>query len=162
MDEPLNKQKGKKEGVIRKVNSVIRRKKEFCKLTSFKLYILAFIIFIVLFFFFAFLIYRNLKKVSELDKVLKARHKELEDGDNTRIELLNQIDAVEKQIELKKKYIDEKRALDAEKTEEYNKQKKIYENIEEIQNKIIDENNISILLDESISNLNNRIVTLKS
>ena len=69
---------------------------------------------------------------------------------------------LQKQIELKKKYIDEKRALDAEKTEEYNKQKKIYENIEEIQNKIIDENNISILLDESISNLNNRIVTLKS
>ena len=98
-----NKPKGRSGSVKKRGASVHVKKKEFCKLTSFKLYILVFISFAVLFFCLAYLIFKKLKQVSELEKVIKVRDKELQDGDNTRIELINQIDAVEKQIELKKK-----------------------------------------------------------
>ena len=97
-----NKPKGRS-GSVKKRGSVHVKKKEFCKLTSFKLYMLVFIIFAVFFFILTYLIFKKLKQVSELEKVIKVRDKELQDGDNTRIELINQIDAVEKQIELKKK-----------------------------------------------------------
>ena len=63
----------------------------------------------------------------------------MEAGDKTRIELLEKIDSVEKQIELKKRYVKEKKEIDAQKLEEYNEIKKIYENIEEMQNKIGDQ-----------------------
>ena len=168
-DEPLtvnnsNKSKGRSgdTNMKKRSGSLRHKKKESSKFSPFKIYILIFIIFTILFFFFAYLIFKNLKNISEIDKVLKARNKELEDGDNTRIELLNQIDAVEKQIELKKKYVNDKRKIDEEKFEEYNKQKKIFENVEALQNRIKDEHSISILLDESISNLNKRINALQS
>ena len=85
----------------------------------------------------------------------------MEEGDKTRIELLKKINFVEKQIELKKIYIKEKREIDAQILEEYNIQKKIFENIEEIQNIINDDKQYSLVLDEAIYNLNNRIHNLK-
>ena len=168
-EEPLtvsnsNKPKGKSGSISMKkrTGSQRHKKKGSSKFSPFQIYILIFIIFTVLFFFFAYLIYKNLKQISEIDKALEAKNKELEVGDNTRIELLNQIDAVEKQIELKKKYVNEKRKIDEEKFEEYNKQKKIFENVEALQNRIMDEHSISILLDESINNLHKRINALQS
>ena len=102
-----------------------------------------------------------MKTLSELKTVLEIRKKELEEGDKTRIELLEKINIVEKQMELKKKYIKEKREIDAQKLEEYNIQKKIFENIEEMQNLINDEKQYSLILDEAITNLNNRFHNLK-
>ena len=44
--------------------------------------------------------------------------------------------------------------------EEYNEQRKIFENIEEMQKKIIEENQYSVVLDEAINNLNSRLNNL--
>ena len=41
--------------------------------------------------------------ISELKDILEKRKKESEAGDKTRIELLEKIDSVEKQVKLKKK-----------------------------------------------------------
>ena len=101
-----------------------------------------------------------MRNLSELKDVLETRKKELEEGDKTRIELLEKIDSVEKQIELKKKYVKEKKEIDAQKLEEYNEQRKIFENIEEMQKKIIEENQYSVVLDEAINNLNSRLNNL--
>ena len=100
---------------------------------------------------------KNLKKIQELDKSIKKRNKELESGEKTRIELLDRIEVIQNQIEDKEKEIKEKKKFDEEKLTEYNEQKKIYENIEKLQNEIIDENMTSLCLDEAINNLNNRI-----
>ena len=109
----------------------------------------------------AYFIYKNLRTISELKDVLETRKKELESGDKTRLELLEKIDSVEKQIELKKRYVNEKKEIDQQKFEEYNENKKIYENIEAIQNQIIEETQYSLVLDEAINNLNSRINSLK-
>ena len=110
-----------------------------------------------LFCFFGFLIYKNLKKIQEMEKSIKKRNKELESGEKTRIELLDKIEAIENQIETKKKEIKEKKKYEEKILNEYNEQKKIYENIEKLQNEIIVENMTSLCLDEAINNLNNRI-----
>ena len=96
----------------------------------------------------------------ELKKVLKKNQKELEDGDKTRIELQEKVDSMEKQMELKKRYIKEKREVDNQKLEEYNQQKKICDDIEAQIQKIDDENINTLILDEAITNLNNRINNL--
>ena len=101
-----------------------------------------------------------MRTISELKDVLETRKKELEAGDKTRIELLEKIDSVEKQIELKKRYVKEKKEIDTQKLQEYNEIKKIYENIEEMQNKINEQNQYSLVLDETINNLNSRINNL--
>ena len=108
-----------------------------------------------------YFICKNLRTISELKDVLETRKKELESGDKTRLELLEKIDSVEKQIELKKRYVNEKKEIDQQKFEEYNENKKIYENIEAIQNQIIEETQYSLVLDEAINNLNSRINSLK-
>ena len=126
-----------------------------------KIYIIiAFVIFAIIFCTLAYFIYKNLRTISELKDVLETRKKELEAGDKTRIELLEKIDSVEKQIELKKRYVKEKKEIDAKKLEEYNENRKIFENIEAMQNKIIEEQQYSLVLDEAINNLNNRINNL--
>ena len=53
-----------------------------------------------------------------------------------------------------------KKEIDAQKLEEYNEQRKIFENIEEMQKKIIEENQYSVVLDEAINNLNSRLNNL--
>ena len=161
-EEPLNinsnKQRARHGSVSkRKRGGSVRQKRRDQTKSTLKYYILAFVIFIILFCFFGFLIYKNLKKIQELDKSIKKRNKELESGEKTRIELLDKIEVIENQIEIKKKEIKEKRKYDEEKLTEYNEQKKIYENIEKLQNEIIDENMTSLCLDEAINNLNNRI-----
>ena len=123
--------------------------------------IISFVIFAVMFCTLAYFIYKNLRTISELKDVLETRKKELESGDKTRLELLEKIDSVEKQIELKKRYVNEKKEIDQQKFEEYNENKKIYENIEAIQNQIIEETQYSLVLDEAINNLNSRINSLK-
>ena len=155
-EEPLS-QKVKK-GNLSKKKGDHRKKKISSKI---RLYIIiSFVIFALIFFILGYFIYKNLRTLSELKDVLETRKKELEVGDKTRIELLEKIDSVEKQIELKKKYVKEKREIDAQKLEEYNEQKKIFENIEEMQNKIIEENQYSLVLDEAINNLNSRLNNL--
>ena len=161
-EEPLNinnstSQKGK-QGNIRKKKGDHRKKKISSKIRMY--IIIAFAIFALIFCILGYFIYKNLRSLSELKDILETRKKELEEGDKTRIELLEKIDSVEKQIELKKKYVKEKKEIDAQKLEEYNEQKKIYENIEEMQNKIIEENQYSIVLDEAINNLNSRLNNL--
>ena len=161
-EEPLsinnNKQRGRHGSVSkRKRGSSLRQKRKPQPKSSLKYYILAFVIFIILFCFLGFLIYKNLKKIQELDKSIKKRNKELESGEKTRIELLDRIEVIQNQIEDKEKEIKEKKKFDEEKLTEYNEQKKIYENIEKLQNEIIDENMTSLCLDEAINNLNNRI-----
>ncbi len=126
-----------------------------------KIIIISFVIFAVMFCTLAYFIYKNLRTISELKDVLETRKKELESGDKTRLELLEKIDSVEKQIELKKRYVNEKKEIDQQKFEEYNENKKIYENIEAIQNQIIEETQYSLVLDEAINNLNSRINSLK-
>ena len=126
-----------------------------------KIIIISFVIFSVMFCTLAYFIYKNLRTISELKDVLETRKKELESGDKTRLELLEKIDSVEKQIELKKRYVNEKKEIDQQKFEEYNENKKIYENIEAIQNQIIEETQYSLVLDEAINNLNSRINSLK-
>ena len=154
-----NKPKGRNGSIKKKKgHSDYKKKKEPSKI---RIYIfLPYIIFIIIFCFLNYYIYKELKTLSEIKTVLETRKKELDAGDKTRIELLEKIDSVEKQVELKKRYIKEKRELDAQKLEEYNQQKKIYENIEDMQNKIIKENQNSLILDEAINNLNNRIDNL--
>ena len=160
--EPLNvnsssNPKGKQVSVRRKRSEHKKRKLS----KNIKIYvIISFVIFAVIFCTLAYFIYKNLRTISELKDVLETRKKELEEGDKTRIELLEKIDSVEKQIELKKRYVKEKKELDAKKLEEYNEIKKIYENIEEMQNKINEENQYSFVLDEAINNLNSRINNL--
>ena len=156
----FNKAKGRKGSIKRKrAHSVHKKKKEINKT---RLYIIIpLIIFGITFFILSYFIYKELKTLSELKTVLVIRKKELEEGDKTRIELLEKINIVEKQMELKKKYIKEKREIDAQKLEEYNIQKKIFENIEEMQNLINDEKQYSLILDEAITNLNNRFHNLK-
>ena len=154
----INKQKGRHGSVSkRKRGNSVRQKRRDQTKSSLKYYILAFVIFIILFCFFAFLIYKNLKKIQEFDKSIKKRNKELESGEKIRIELLDKIEAIQNQIESKKKEIKEKKKYEEEKLNEYNEQKKIYENIEKLQNEIIEENMTSLCLDEAINNLNNRI-----
>ena len=126
-----------------------------------KIIIISFVIFAVMFCTLTYFIYKNLRTISELKDVLETRKKELESGDKTRLELLEKIDSVEKQIELKKRYVNEKKEIDQQKFEEYNENKKIYENIEAIQNQIIEETQYSLVLDEAINNLNSRINSLK-
>ena len=127
-----------------------------------KIYIIiSFVIFAVMFCTLVYFICKNLRTISELKDVLETRKKELESGDKTRLELLEKIDSVEKQIELKKRYVNEKKEIDQQKFEEYNENKKIYENIEAIQNQIIEETQYSLVLDEAINNLNSRINSLK-
>ena len=165
MEENLtenNANKQKVKGLLKKKTQKKTNKTNFCNISSSKIYIFIIIICAILILFFAYLIFVNLRKVSELDSILVERNKELEAGEKTRLEMLSQIEDIEKRIELKKKYIEEKGAIDAEKLEEYNAQKKIYENLESVENKIIDESNMSILLDESIANLKKRISALKS
>ena len=161
-EEPLNinnptSQKGKQAN-LRKKKGDQRKKKISSKIRMY--IIISFSIFAVIFCILGYFIYKNLRNLSELKDVLETRKKELEQGDKTRIELLEKIDSVEKQIELKKKYVKEKKELDAQKLEEYNEQKKIFENIEEMQNKIIEENQYSLVLDEAINNLNSRLNNL--
>ena len=156
-EEPLNNQKGKK-GILSKKKGDHRKKKISSKIRLYT--IIAITIFAIIFCILGYFIYKNLRTLSELKDVLETRKKELEDGDKTRIELLEKIDSVEKQIELKKKYVKEKREIDAQKLEEYNEQRKIFENIEEMQNKIISENEYSLVLDEAINNLNSRLNNL--
>ena len=162
-EEPLNvnsnRQKIKPTSITKKRrgSTVRQKKKEPSKLSSIRYYIIAFIIFIVLFCFCCYMIYKNLKKISEMEKAIKKRNKELEEGEKTRIELLDKIEDLEKQVELKKKEYKEKKKYDTEKLNEYNEQKKIYENIEKLQNEIEEENMISLTLDEGIINLNHRI-----
>ena len=163
-EEPLNihnynKPKGRHGSIKKKRgHSEHKKKKEPSKI---RIYIfLPYIIFIIIFCFLSYYIYKELKTLSEIKTVLEIRKKELDAGDKTRIELLEKIDSVEKQVELKKRYIKEKREIDAQKLEEYNQQKKIFENIEDMQNKIIKENQNSLILDEAINNLNNRIDNL--
>ena len=161
-EEPLNVNnapRGRKESVKRKRGNSERRKKKYTNNT--KIYIIiALTVFAIIFLFLNYYIYRNLKTLSELKTTLETRYKELEEGDKTRIELLEKIDSVEKQIELKKKYIKEKKEIDAQKFEEYNNKKKIYENIEDMLNKIHQESQKTIVLDEAINNLNQRIQNL--
>ena len=126
-----------------------------------KIIIISFVIFAVMFCTLVYFICKNLRTISELKDVLETRKKELESGDKTRLELLEKIDSVEKQIELKKRYVNEKKEIDQQKFEEYNENKKIYENIEAIQNQIIEETQYSLVLDEAINNLNSRINSLK-
>ena len=164
-EEPLNinlnpKAKGKQNNPRQRKRDSLK-KSFFSKPSSISVYVIIFIIFFTIFFFFTYLIYKNLKNISELNLVLKNREKELEDGEKTRIELLEKIDTVERQIELKKRYIKERKKIDSEKFTEYNQYKKIYENLEDIQNKIIDETNISLVLDEAINNLNKRVKNLE-
>ena len=161
-EEPLNingnKQKGRPGSVSkRKRGNSVRQKRRDQTKSSLKYYILAFVIFIILFCFFGLLIYKNLKKIQEMEKSIKKRNKELESGEKTRIELLDKIEAIENQIETKKKEIKEKTKYEEKILNEYNEQKKIYENIEKLQNEIIVENMTSLCLDEAINNLNNRI-----
>jgi len=163
-EEPLNihnyNKPKERHGSIKKKrgHSEHKKKKEPSKI---RIYIfLPYIFFIIIFCFLSYYIYKELKTLSEIKTVLETRKKELDAGDKTRIELLEKIDSVEKQVELKKRYIKEKREIDAQKLEEYNQQKKIFENIEDMQNKIIKENQNSLILDEAINNLNNRIDNL--
>ena len=154
-EEPLNK--GKK-GNLSKKKGDHRKKKISSKI---RLYvIISLVVFALIFCTLGYFIYKNLRNLSELKDVLETRKKELEEGDKTRIELLEKIDSVEKQIELKKKYVKEKKEIDAQKLEEYNEQRKIFENIEEMQKKIIEENQYSVVLDEAINNLNSRLSNL--
>ena len=133
----------------------LKNKKNISKIKTY--IILAFIIFAVAFLFLGYYIYRNLSTLNELKKVLKKSKKELEEGDKTRIELLEKIDSVEKQIELKKRYVKEKKELDEQKLEEYNVYKNKFEELESLQNRIKEENEYSLVYDEAISNLNLRI-----
>ena len=154
-EEPLNKTK---KGNLSKKKGDHRKKKISSKI---RLYIIiSFAVFALIFCTLGYFIYKNLRNLSELKDVLETRKKELEEGDNTRIELLEKIDSVEKQIELKKKYVKEKKEIDEQKLEEYNEQRKIFENIEEMQKKIIEENQYSVVLDEAINNLNSRLSNL--
>ena len=154
-EEPLNKTK---KGNLSKKKGDHRKKKISSKN---RLYIIiSFAVFALIFCILGYFIYKNLRNLSELKDVLETRKKELEEGDKTRIELLEKIDSVEKQIELKKKYVKEKKEIDAQKLEEYNEQRKIFENIEEMQKKIIEENQYSVVLDEAINNLNSRLNNL--
>ena len=154
-EEPLNKAK---KGNSSKKKGDHRKKKISSKI---RLYIIiSFAVFALIFCILGYFIYKNLRNLSELKDVLETRKKELEEGDKTRIELLEKIDSVEKQIELKKKYVKEKKEIDAQKLEEYNEQRKIFENIEEMQKKIIEENQYSVVLDEAINNLNSRLNSL--
>ena len=160
--EPLNVNSGSnpkgRQGSVRKKRPE-HKKRKLSK--NIKIYaIIAFVVFAIIFCALAFFIYKNLRTISELKDVLETRKKELEAGDKTRIELLEKIDSVEKQIELKKRYVKEKKEIDAQKLEEYNEIKKIYENIEEMQNKINEENQYSLVLDETINILNSRINNL--
>ena len=122
--------------------------------------IIAFVVFGIIFCCLSYYIYKNLTTLRELKKVLKKNQKELEDGDKTRIELQEKVDSMEKQMELKKRYIKEKREVDNQKLEEYNQQKKICDDIEAQIKKIDDENINTLILDEAITNLNNRINNL--
>ena len=122
--------------------------------------IIAFVVFGIIFCCLSYYIYKNLTTLRELKKVLKKNQKELEDGDKTRIELQEKVDSMEKQMELKKRYIKEKREVDNQKLEEYNQQKKICDDIEAQIQKIDDENINTLILDEAITNLNNRINNL--
>ena len=154
-EEPLNKAK---KGNLSKKKGDHRKKKISSKI---RLYIIiSFAVFALIFCILGYFIYKNLRNLSELKDVLETRKKELDAGDKTRIELLEKIDSVEKQIELKKKYVKEKKEIDAQKLEEYNEQRKIFENIEEMQKKIIEENQYSVVLDEAINNLNSRLNNL--
>ena len=151
--------KEEKKALEKKRGNSERRKRKYTHNT--KIYIIiAFIIFVISFLFLCYYIYRNLKSLSELKILLNIRNKELEEGDKTRIELLEKIDSVEKQIELQKKYIKEKKKIDADILEEYNNQKKIYENIERMQNGINEESQKTLALDEAINNLYQRIQNL--
>ena len=149
-EEPLNlnnvnKQKAKKDEQKKKMRTYI---------------IIAFVVFGIIFCCLSYYIYKNLTTLRELKKVLKKNQKELEDGDKTRIELQEKVDSMEKQMELKKRYIKEKKEIDNQKLDEYNIQKKICEDIEGQLNKIDEENQKSLILDEAINNLNNRIQSL--
>ncbi len=149
-EEPLNlnnvnKQKAKKDEQKKKMRTYI---------------IIAFVVFGIIFCCLSYYIYKNLTTLRELKKVLKKNQKELEDGDKTRIELQEKVDSMEKQMELKKRYIKEKREVDNQKLEEYNQQKKICDDIEAQIQKIDDENINTLILDEAITNLNNRINNL--
>ena len=156
----FNKTKGRKASIKKKrAHSVHKKKKEIDKT---RLYIIiSLIIFGIIFCILCHFIYKELKNLSEIKTLLVIRKKEMEEGDKTRIELLEKIDSVEKEMKLKKKYLKENREIDAQKLEEYNIQKKIYENIEDMQNIINGENQYSLILDEGINNLNNRIHNLK-
>ena len=101
-----------------------------------------------------------MRLLSQLKETLEIRKKELDLGDRTRLELMEKIDTVEKQIENKKRYVKEKKEIDAKKLEEYNEQKKIFETIEKMQNNILKENEYSLVLDEAINNLNRRLNNL--
>ena len=140
----------------------MKKKSETEEKKKMKIYIIiAFVVFGIIFCFLSYYIFINLRTLSELKKVLKKNQKELEDGDKTRIELQEKVDSMEKQMELKKRYIKEKREIDSQKLEEYNEQKKIFEEIEGKLNKIEEEKKLSLVLDETISNLNSRMHNLE-
>ena len=103
-EEPLNKAK---KGNLSKKKGDHRNKKISSKI---RLYIIiSFAVFALIFCILGYFIYKNLRNLSELKDVLETRKKELEEGDKTRIELLEKIDSVEKQIELKKNMLKKKK-----------------------------------------------------
>ena len=157
-EAPLNLNELNNQGNISSKKKGLFNLKDKKSLNKVKTYIiLAVIIFAALFLFFGYYIFRNLTTLNDLKKVLKKSKKELEDGDKTRIELIEKIDSVEKQIELKKRYVKEKKELDEQKLAEYNGHRKKYEELEALQNRIIEEKENSLVYDEAISNLNLRI-----
>lgn len=161
-EEPLNinnatNPKGRQNS-IRKKRADHKKKKLSSKIRVY--IIVALIVFATLFCCLCFLIFKKLRLLSQLKETLEIRKKELDEGDKTRLELMEKIDTVEKQIENKKRYVKEKREIDAQKLEEYNEQKKIFDNVEEMQNNILRENEYSLVLDEAINNLNRRLNNL--
>ena len=158
-EQPLNIKNVNEELSNKMKNNSKLTKKEQNKIKNY--YIIVFVIFALVFCSVCYSIYKNLTTLSELKKVLKKGEKEVEDSDKTRLELIEKIDSVEKQIELKKRYIKEKREFEGQKLDEYNIERKKYEDLEAIQNQIIEENKSSLNLEEAISNLNNRIHNLE-
>ena len=161
-EEPLNVNNAMnlkvKQNSIRKKRAENRKKKLSSKIRFY--IIIALIAFAIIFCCLGFLIFKKLRLLSQLKETLEIRKKELDLGDRTRLELMEKIDTVEKQIENKKRYVKEKKEIDAKKLEEYNEQKKIFETIEKMQNNILKENEYSLVLDEAINNLNRRLNNL--
>ena len=157
--EPLNSSKKKKQ-VLKKPKIVHQKKKEIKKSSSILYYIIFSLIAIALFCLLLYLINRNIKKISDLDNDIVISNEKLENEKNEKIKLLNKINEIKKEVNKTEEILKQKISLDKDKAMEYEEIKKIYHNMKEVQNKIIIENDTSIILEKSIEVLNARLKDL--
>ena len=160
--EPLNIKSNKlkkKYGIFK--NRKKHKKQKKTSNSTFRNLIVAYSLFIFLFCFFGILILNTLVNITNIKTEIKTKYKELKNSNRTKKKLSEKKGVVERMVNITKKEYKKWRNMSNEQIKEYNKEKKIYDDIEGKLNETNEQNITFFYLDEVLINLNNRINKLK-